>query len=150
LLEAAVQVPQPISHLLHYSLAECLLNQQQDSNRALELIEQVIEGVQQQPVAKRSKAFLAHCLALRAWALASCQSRAEAESSLQEAHSQFKFMGKHDCAELLNLEGKIWIQLENCESARVAFEKALLAFPHGTVAMHSQRGLDRIGKNKTD
>jgi tetratricopeptide (TPR) repeat protein len=85
LLEAAVVASQKKEDYLSFSLAECLLSQKKESNRALDLVEQVRINLNRKSHSKQHRLRLAQCNAISAWALAACGRREEAETRLQEA-----------------------------------------------------------------
>ncbi len=147
LLEAAVLVPQKIEGYFRFSLADCLLSQNKEAGRACELVEQVMAKLKRKTQSAQERIFLAQCMAVHAWALASCQRREEAKAGLQDAFTESSSMGKDDLAGLLHLKGVTLQALGDNETARAAFEQALALFPYGSIAMLARRALAKLGEN---
>ncbi len=142
LLEAATRVGQKRGYY-KFSLAECLLSQGKDPDRARELIEQVISNLKK-PSASKEPVSMAHCVALRAWALASDGHSREAESILEEAFSESATFGKDDLAGLIELKGCTCLALGDKQKAREAFQQALALFPYGSIAKFAQKKLSEL------
>jgi len=81
LFEAAIQIPQELRYF-HYGLADCLLSQNKESDRARELIEQVMAKRHDQLAASQQRTLRTQCIAVHSWSLAACGHRAEAEARL--------------------------------------------------------------------
>jgi tetratricopeptide (TPR) repeat protein len=147
LLEAAVLVPQKMEDYFRFTLAECLLSQNKEANRALDLVEQVIANLKRKSQSKQDCIFLAQCMAVHALALASCGRREEAEARLENAFAESNSLGKDDLAGLLNLKGATWQALGDSEMARAAFHQTLVLFPYGSIAMLARRKLATLEEN---
>jgi len=150
LLEAALLLPQKTEDYLRFSLADCLLSQKTDAPRARDLVEKVIAALRGKAQSEQSRIFLAQCLALSAWALASCGNRKDAEARLDDAFAVSNSLGKDDLAGLLHLKGVTWLALGDSEKARSAFQQALEVFPHGGIALQARRELTKLGQNERD
>jgi tetratricopeptide (TPR) repeat protein len=146
LLEAAVLVPQKMEDYFRFTLAECLLSQHKEANRALELVEQAMANLKRKSQSKQDRIFLAHCSAVDAWALASCGRREEAEARLEDAFAESNSLGKDDLAGLLQLKGETWLALGDSEMAQASFQQALGLFPYGSIGMLARRKLARLGE----
>lgn len=118
---------------LRFSLAECLLSQNKEADRALDLVEQVRANVNRSSHSKQDRLCLAQCNAIDAWALAACGRREEAETRLQEAFAESDSFSKDDLAGLLNSKGSALQALGDTERSRAAFQQALAVFPTGVV-----------------
>jgi tetratricopeptide (TPR) repeat protein len=147
LFEAAVAASQKTEVYLRFSLAECLLSQHNEANRALALVEQVRTNLNRGPHSKQDRLRLAQCNAIGAWALAACGRREEAETRLQEAFVESASFSKDDLAGLLNLKGSALRALGDSDRSRTAFQQALEVFPHGSIAVFARRELAQLGEN---
>jgi tetratricopeptide (TPR) repeat protein len=147
LFEAAVLASQKTEVYLRFSLAECLLSQNKEADRALDLVEQVRANLNRSSHSKQDRLCLAQCNAIGAWALAACGRREEAEKRLQEAFAESDSFSKDDLAGLLNSKGSVLQALGDTERSRAAFQQALAVFPYGSRATFSRRELARLGKN---
>jgi hypothetical protein len=147
LLEAAVLLPQKMEDYFRFSLAECLLSQSKEANRALELVEQVTANLKRKSQSKQDRTFLAQCMAVNALALASCGRREEAETRLENAFTESNSFRKDELAGLLNLKGETWQALGDSSMARAAFRQALSLFPYGGIAMLARRKLATLEEN---
>ena len=147
LLEAAVLVPQKMGEYFRFSLAECLLSQNKEASRACEQMEHLIADLKKKAQPKPNRIFLAQCMAVHAWALASCGRREEAESRLEEAFVESDSYGKDDLAGLWHLAGSTKQALGDNEMARAAFLQAFTVFPHGSIALQARRKLAKLGQN---
>jgi tetratricopeptide (TPR) repeat protein len=146
LLEAAVLASQKSEDYLRFSLAECLLSQSKEADRALDLVEQVRANLNSKPYSKQDRLRIAQCNAIGAWALAACGRREEAETRLQEAFAESDSFSKDDLAGLLNSKGSAWQALGDSERSRAAFQQALAVFPYGSIAMFARRELAKLGE----
>lgn len=144
LFEAAVLVPQALEDHLYFSLAECLLSQSQEATRACELVERTIANRNKASQSTQNRAFLAQCVALHAWALASCGRGQKAENRLGDAFAESNTLSKDDLAGLLILKGKTWRVLGDSEIARAAFQHSLALFPYGYIAALARRELTKL------
>lgn len=147
LLEAAVLVPQKMQQYFRFTLADCLLSQKKEASRACELIEQVVTGLKRKTTSGLDRVFLHQCMAVHAWALASCGRRDAAEAKLEEAASESNSMAKEHLAALLHLKGMTRLALGDNELARVAFEQSLEIFPYGAIAAQARRQLGKVSGN---
>jgi tetratricopeptide (TPR) repeat protein len=142
LLEAAVLASQKGEYYLRFSLAECLLSQKMEANRALDLVEQVRVNL-----SKKDRFRLAQCNAIGAWALAASGRQEEAETRLQEAFAESDFFSKDDLAGLLNSKGSALQALGDSERSRAAFQEVLAIFPYGSIAMFARSELAKLGEH---
>jgi hypothetical protein len=147
LLEAAACASQKSEDYLRFSLAECLLSQNKEANRALDLVEQVRGNLSRKSHSRQDRLRLAQCNAIGAWALAACGRREEAETRLQEAFAESDSFSKDELAGLLNSKGSALLALGDCERSRAAFQQALAVFPYGSIVMFARRELAKIGEN---
>lgn len=147
LLESAILASQKGEDYLRFSLAECLLSQNKEANRALDLVGQVKVNLNRNSHSKCDRLRLAQCNAIGAWALAACGRREEAETRLQEAFAESDSFGKDELAGLLNSKGSVWQALGDSERSRAAFQQALAVFPYGSIAMFARRELAKLGEN---
>jgi len=146
LLEAAVLESQKNSVYLRFSLAECLLFQNKQAERALELVEQVRGDLNRVPPPKRDRLRLAQCGVIGAWALAASGRRQEALTRLDGAFSQSDSFAKDDFAQLLNSKGVVFEALGDNGKARASFQQSLAVFPYGSIAMSAREGLAKLGE----
>lgn len=144
LLETAALVPQRIQDNFRFSLAECLLSQGIEAPRACELVEQVIADMKGKPQSQNIRTFLAQCLLVHAWGLASCGRREDAQVRIVEAFEESDSFGKDDLAGLLLLKGSAAKALGDSALARVAVKQALTIFPYGTTAAEARRKLANL------
>lgn len=146
LLEAAILVPQKIGEYFQFTLAECLLSQNIEVDRACELVEQLIAKLKRKAPSASDRLFQAQCTALHGWALASSNHKDEAKATLREVFAMSDSLGNDDLAGLRNLEGLAWMQLGDREMARTAFEQASGLFPHGGIEVVARRSLARLSE----
>ncbi len=147
LLEAAALASQKSEDYLRFSLAECLLSQNKEANRALDLVEQVRGNLSRKSHSKQDRLRLAQCNAIGAWALAACERREEAETRLQEAFAESDSFSKDELAGLLNSKGSALQALGDSERSRAAFQQALAVFPYGSIAMFARKELAKLPEN---
>ena len=145
LLEAAVLASKNGDYL-RFSLAECLLSQNKQAERALELVEQVRGDLNRVPLPKQDRLRLARCDVIGAWALAACGRREEALAKIDEAFAHSGSFGKDDLASLLNSKGVALEALGDGGGARASFQQSLAVFPYGSVAMSAREGLAKLGE----
>jgi hypothetical protein len=143
LYEAAVHVPQR-SGDFHFGLADCLLKQKKDSDRARKLVECVLAGIPANPRSSRQRANRAQMIAFHAWALASNGWRAEAEMRLQEVFAGSSGIGKCSLAAVKLPVGDTWLTLGEAEKARVSFKEALALFPFGDIGIRARKKLEAL------
>jgi tetratricopeptide (TPR) repeat protein len=146
LLDAAVLASQKSGDYLRFSLAECLLSQNKEADRALDLVEQVRVNLNSKSHSKQDRLRLAQCNAISAWALAACGRREEAETRLQEAFAESDCFSKDDLAGLLNSKGSAWQALGDSERSRAAFQRALAVFPYGSIAVFARSELAKLSE----
>jgi len=146
LLETAVLASQKSGDYLRFSLGECLLSQDKEANRALDLAEQVRSNLNRKSLSKQDRLLLAQCNAIGAWALAACRRREEAERRLQEAFTESDSFSKDYLAGLLNSKGSALQVLGDGEVSRAAFHQALAVFRYGSIAMFARRELAKLGE----
>lgn len=147
LLEAAARASQKIEDYLGFSLAECLLSQNKEANRALDLVGQISNNLSRKSHSKQDRLRLAQCNAIGAWALAACGHREEAEIRLQEAFAESESFSKGELAGLLNSKGSALQKLGESERSRAAFQQVLAVFPYGSIAMFARKELAKLGEN---
>jgi tetratricopeptide (TPR) repeat protein len=140
LYEAAIHVPQKTGDF-HFGLADCLLTQKKDPDRARKLVECVLAGIPVNPHSTQQRANRAQMIAFHAWALASNGWRTEAELRLQEAMASSSGIGKCSLAALQLPVGDTWLALGEREKARDSFRRAIRLFPFGDIAMRAQKKL---------
>lgn len=151
LLEAAVLASQKKGDYLRFSLAECLLSQNKEASRALDLVEQVRVNLSGKSHSNSHsnphRLRLAQCNAIGAWALAACGRQEEAETRLQEAFAESDSFSKEEIAGLLNSKGSSLQALGDSERSSAAFQQTLAVFPHGSIAMFARRELAKLSEN---
>lgn len=145
LFEAAVLENQvQLKSYFSLGLADCLLTQKQEPDRARALIEQaIIDRSSSNPTA-RSNADAAHLKALHAYAVAACGQREEALILLREATTVSAVLRKRDLAALRQIEGLTWQALGDLGPSRIAFEDALALHPHGDIALRARKKLKEL------
>jgi tetratricopeptide (TPR) repeat protein len=146
LLEAAIGVPQKEDYF-HSCLAECLLTQNKETNRACEILDSVTKALKKRPNPDQVRAFLSQCIALHAWALASCGRMAEASVRLQDAFEQSCELKKKELAELMHLKGVVCLTLGDREGAKASFRETLALFPHGSTGVLARKRLEGMGED---
>jgi hypothetical protein len=145
LYEAAIHVPQKTGDF-HFGLADCLLAQKKDPDRARKLVESVLAGIPVNPRSTQQRANRAQMIAFHAWALASNGWRTEAELRLQEAMANSSGIGKCSLAALQLPVGDTWLTLGEPEKARASFRRAVRLFPFGDIAMRAQKKLAELDR----
>jgi tetratricopeptide (TPR) repeat protein len=145
LYEAAVHVPQKTGDF-HFGLADCLLTQKKDPDRARKLVESVLAGIPVNPRSTQQRANRAQMIAFHAWALASNGWRTEAELRLQEAMANASGIGNCSLAALQLPVGDTWLTLGETEKARASFRRAVRLFPFGDIAMRAQKKLAELDR----
>lgn len=140
LYEAAVNVPQKTGDF-HFGLADCLLTQKKDVDRARKLVESVLAGYPANPRSTQQRANRAQMLAFHAWTLASNGWRSDAEQRLKEALESASGTDKCSMAALKLPVGDTWLTLGESDKARTEFNEALILFPFGDVANRARRKL---------
>lgn len=145
LLEPAIRVPQKLT-LFHFLLADCLLSQNKEPNRARELVAHVIADLRTDRQRNAMRGLIAQCVAIDAWALAVIGRREEAERKLEDAFAESASFSNHELAGLMHLKGVVWGALGNPEKAREAFRKALELFPYGSIAVLARKRLTELGE----
>jgi tetratricopeptide (TPR) repeat protein len=146
LLEEAVASCHDDGYYLRLSLAECLLSQNKEPERALGLIMEVRTSLNKKSHTKSKRLISAQCSAIGAWALAACGRREDAKKTLQDAFAESDSFSKDDLAGLLNSKGWACQALGDNERSRAAFQEALATFPHGSIAVLARRELARLGE----
>jgi hypothetical protein len=143
LLEAAVRVPQRVG-TFHVALAELLLEQRKDIERATKLIEGAAETWRPQG---RYRAWISlHRTAVHAWALALSGRRDEAEKELQLVSAKLPVNANRDAAHLLRLVGETRIALGDLDAAHTAFADAAERDPQGYNGKKAQSKLETLSK----
>jgi tetratricopeptide (TPR) repeat protein len=128
LLEAAVRSPQRVG-TFHIALAELLLEEKKDVERATKLIEDAIETWRPQGP---YRAWISlHRSAAHAWALAVSGRRDEAEKELQRVSTSLPSAANRDAAHLQRLIGETRVALGDLDGARAAFANAAERDPQG-------------------
>jgi tetratricopeptide (TPR) repeat protein len=143
LFDAAINVPQTQGNF-HFGLAECLLTQQKDSNRARTLVETVLAGYPANPRTNQQRANRAQILAFHAWALASDGWTQEAELRLQKAFACSDGIDKCSLAAMHLPIGHTWLALGDRGRARTCFQEALTLFPFGDIAIRARKNLAEL------
>ena len=143
LFEAAINVPQTQGNF-HFGLAESLLTQQKDSNRARTLVETVLAGYPVNPRTNLQRANRAQLIAFHAWALASDGWVEEAELRLQKAFACSDGIDKCSLAAMHLPVGHTWLALGDRGRARTCFQEALSLFPFGDVAIRARKNLAEL------
>jgi tetratricopeptide (TPR) repeat protein len=147
LFEAAIRVPQKEEYF-HYGLADCLLSQNKETERACGLVESVISNLLKNAKAVRERTFIAHAMALHACALASSGRHEDAEARIQEAWTTSETFDVYNKAALWHMSGVVWQTLGDKAKAREAFQQTLTLFPYGGVALRAQKRLAEIEANR--
>jgi tetratricopeptide (TPR) repeat protein len=140
LYEAAVNVPQKTGDF-HFGLADCLLTQKKDLDRARRLVESVLAGYPANPRSAQQRANRAQMLAFHAWTLASNGWRSDAEQRLTEAIESAVSTDKCSLAALNLPVGDTWLTLGEIDKARAAYAEALKLFPFGDIGVRARRKL---------
>jgi tetratricopeptide (TPR) repeat protein len=143
LLEAAVRVPQKVG-TFHTALAELLLEQKKDVERATKLIEDAIETWR--PQGKYRAWVSLRRTAAHAWALALSGRRDEAQKELQRVSANFSLNANRDAAYLLRLVGETRVALGDSDAARAAFADASERDPQGYNGKKAQGKLEVLNK----
>jgi len=143
LLEAAASVPQKAEYF-RLALADCLLSQKKEPARAREIIEQILAKSQLKPDSAGRRQFLAQCVAVHAWASASCGLREEAEARINQVSEESAGFEARDRAGLWHLAGVTWQALGDREKARTAFQSALTLYPFGDIAVRARKELSEM------
>jgi tetratricopeptide (TPR) repeat protein len=144
LLDAAVQAPQT-SGVFHVALSTCLLSQNKDPQRALDLIEQAMAKWPVTSDDYEGRADQMRRLGRYAWALAACGRSADAQSTLQQAFAGATDFRPDDLAGLQYFAGETWRVLGDSTKARAAFNQSLsLAVPGSASATSAQKGLVKL------
>lgn len=149
LLEAAIRVPQK-TPLFHYYLADCLLSQKKDADRAYDLVEYALASLTKASEKRKRHGLIARCLALQAWARAVSGRREESEKRLRDAFAEYAAFSKHDRAALLQMQGQVFQALGDRQKAREALRNALEIFPFGNIAVLSRKRLAELGEDAAE
>lgn len=143
LLEAAVRLPQRAG-TFHIALAELLLEERKDVERATKLIEDAMETWKPQG---RYRSWISlHRSAAHAWALAVSGRRDEAEKELQRVSANPPSSANRDAAHLQRLVGETRVALGDLDAARAAFADAAERDPQGYNGKRAQNKLEMLGK----
>lgn len=121
------------------SLADCLLCQKKEAVRARELIEQVLTVLNSDKNTKPIS--VAVCIAMHAFALASCGLEEEAISRLGQAFADTALFTSRDVAGLQIIAGFTWRTLGKDDKAILAFQGALTLHPYGDTSLRAQKEL---------
>lgn len=143
LFEAAINVQQTQGNF-HFGLAECLLTQQKESNRARTLVESVLAGYPSNARSNQERANRAQLLAFHAWALASDGWRQEAELRLQKAFACSDGIDKCSLAAMHLPVGHTWLALGDRGRARTCYQEALTLFPYGDIGLRARKNLAEL------
>lgn len=144
LYEAAVRLPQETWNF-HNGLAECLLKQRKEQDRARELIQEVLAATPEDLSSCRLRATRAQAIATYGYALASCGRREEAEAVLAESFAISYGIGKRALAGLHHLAGASWQALGDRNKARAAWLRTLELHPFGDTALQVRKKLTELG-----
>lgn len=150
LLEEAVLVaPRPgvirfPKGTLPTALACCLLAQNKDTERAEQIIRDVLAESQKAGLTAQMSATLAHRTAIHAWALACCGQAGEAKIELEDAFTRLANGSQRDMATMHYTAGKTWQHLGELKKARAAFESSLSLFSDGDIGIRTQRALTKL------
>jgi tetratricopeptide (TPR) repeat protein len=140
LYEAAVNVPQQTGDF-HFGLADCLLTQKKETDRARQLVECVLAGYPANPRSAQQRANRAQMVAFHAWSLASNGWCDAAGTRLQEALAASSGLNKYSRAALQLPVGDTWLALGDSQKAQAAYRTALNIFPYGDIAIRAQKKL---------
>jgi len=143
LFEAAINVPQSGGNF-HFGLAESLLSQKKEPERARELIETVLMGFPSSPRSIRQRTNWVQLVAFHAWALASNGRREEAEQRLQQAFAASGGIGNCGLAGMYLPVGHAWLTLGDFAKARASFSEAASLFPQSDLAFRAQKELAKL------
>jgi tetratricopeptide (TPR) repeat protein len=143
LFEAAVRVPQ-LTGDFHFGLADCLLTQHKQPERAQQLVESVLSGFSAHPSSIQQRANRAQMLAFYAWSLAANGARDAAEARIKEAMVASMGIRRCDLAALQLPVGDTWLALGETDKARASFVEAVTLFPYGDIAMRAQKKLSAL------
>jgi len=142
LFEAAMQEQQQeLKEYFSLGLADSLLAQKRDVDRARTLIAQAISDRKGILPASWQNANSAHLTAFYAFALAACGERGEAEALLNEADAGSKQLSKRDRAGLMHITGLTWRALGDRARAKAALDEALALHPFGDIALRTRKKL---------
>jgi hypothetical protein len=143
LLEAAVRLPQRVG-IFHIALAELLLEEKKDVERATNLIEDAMATWKPQG---RYRAWISlHRSAAHAWALAVSGRRNEAERELQRVSANLPSTANRDAAHLQRLLGETHVALGDLDAARAAFADATERDPQGYNGKKARNKLEALPK----
>lgn len=146
LLESAVSVSQDFEHF-HIALADCLLSQNKDAERAHSIIGEVLARFSMKPNRPHLWERKAVCIALDAWALARCGLGKESELQIEMARRLSKRFVPRDSAVVEHLIGTAWLALGDSNQARSAFLDTLKLFPRGDIGLRARRSLDSLERS---
>jgi tetratricopeptide (TPR) repeat protein len=124
----------------HMALADCLLAQRKEVDRARVLIEKALASTGRLGSGSEFAETTAK-VAMHAFSLANCRMTSEAETRLQEALRESEQLGRRDRAGLDLVAGLTWRELGNLERARAALLEAKRLWPFGELAMRVDQRL---------
>jgi hypothetical protein len=140
LLETALRVPQKIG-AFQMALAVLLLSSKKEPERALRLIEEVVQAWSPVGPPSFQAWLLAHRSAAHGWALALAGRRTEAQQDLQQAFANLLPGARRDIACVKLLAGETYLALGDLDAARKAFAEAAEHDPEGH---HGRKALTRL------
>lgn len=143
LLEAAVQAPQE-TKVFHFGLADCLLTQGKDPERARRLAEEVRMDPLRRYTPDRQFYLRRQCVALEAWSLALEGRRESCMETLHSALDGCERLNARDLAGLLHLKGVTLAALGEREEARNALREALAKCSNGWAGVMVRRSLAEL------
>jgi hypothetical protein len=145
LFEAAVKEQQrELKEYFSLALADSLLAQKKEADRARDLIAQVIADRKASHPSAQQSVESAHTTCFYAYAQAFCRQREEALALLQEAMADSSGFKKRDLAALQHIKGLTWQVLGDPEKAKAEFEESIALHPHGDIAVRTQRKLAEL------
>jgi len=139
LFEAATDSESPPGKF-HMALADCLMAQRKDVERARELIEAVLAAGQRLGSGSE-RAENASKIAMHALSLAYCRINDRAEARLQEAQLESAQLDRRNLASVYLVAGLTWRELGNLERSRAALLEAKGLWPFGELAIRIHRKL---------
>jgi tetratricopeptide (TPR) repeat protein len=144
LLEAALRLNPPIGRF-HLGLADCLLEQNRDPDRARQLLDRMLANWEEAENPSRTRAKSSLRRGRYAWALARCGLRDEAVIQIHEAVAESAKFLNYDQAWLQYYAGETWRALGDTDKARTSFEAAIAVHPHGQVEQQTRKRLSELG-----
>jgi tetratricopeptide (TPR) repeat protein len=146
LLEPAAQAQERISYF-HIKIADVLLEQGKEPERALEISKQALDSYNVQDLSKQQSMERVNTIGFCAYALAACKRDEEAKARLQEAFDASAIFDKRGLAGFQILAGKTYMALGDQEKAALSFQSALKLHPFGDIALRARKNLAKLSES---